>query len=206
MERKNSSLICFDNLILDKETFLFPEYRLSYVQGEHANRQLYASLSTVYTKNTSTRYRQHAYHQPLTVVFLEEISTVTTLGPDSKKRGTNQQFCTIWTYRNCTSTSQWIYDQEKVEGYLWDNWLYFHINSPYYYNLHKLANILVIGEEGKVMDYLAQRWSFWEGKPKSCTILRKVEANQTNEGRSLSSGAPVSMLFPGASPYTCSTK
>lgn len=82
----------------------------------------------------------------------------------------------------------------------------FHINSSYYYNLHKLATILIIEEDGKVMDCLAQRWSLWEGKPKSCTTLKKVEANQTNEGRSSSSGVLVSMLFPGAKPYLCSTK
>lgn len=57
----------------------------------------------------------------------------------------------------------------------------FHTNSPYDYNFHKLANILVI-EEGKVMDYLAQRWSLCKGKPKSCTILREVEENQIKEG------------------------
>lgn len=84
--------------------------------------------------------------------------------------------------------------------------MYFHINSPHYYNLHKQAAILITEKDGKVMDYLAQRWSLWEGKPKSCTILGKVEANQTNEGRSSSSGVLVSMLFPGATPYTCSTK
>lgn len=58
----------------------------------------------------------------------------------------------------------------------------FHANSPYDYNFHKLANILIIDKEGKVMDYLAQRCSLWKGKPKSCTILRKVEENQKKEG------------------------
>lgn len=58
----------------------------------------------------------------------------------------------------------------------------FHTNSPYDFNVHKLANILVIEKEAKVMDYLAQRLSLWKGKPKSCTILRKVEENQIKEG------------------------
>lgn len=57
----------------------------------------------------------------------------------------------------------------------------FHTNSPYDYNFHKLANILVIEEEGKVMDYIAQRWSLWKGKPKRCTIFEKVEENQIKE-------------------------
>lgn len=35
--------------------------------------------------------------------------------------------------------------------------IHVHINSPYLYNLHKLATILVKEEDGKVMDYLAQR-------------------------------------------------
>lgn len=56
----------------------------------------------------------------------------------------------------------------------------FHTNSPY--NFHKLANILVIEKEGKVMDYLAQRWSLWKGKPRSYTVLWKVEENQIKEG------------------------
>lgn len=80
--------------------------------------------------------------------------------------------------------------------------MHVHINSPYHYNLHKLATILVKEEDGKVMDYLAQRWSLWEGKPKSRTFLRKVKANQTNEGRILSSNVLISILFPGGKPYT----
>lgn len=45
-------------------------------------------------KNKNTGYVQHAYHQPQTDVFLEEISTVTALGTNRKKKRTNQQFCT----------------------------------------------------------------------------------------------------------------
>lgn len=61
--------------------------------------------------------------------------------------------------------------------------VYFHISSSHGHNLHKLAAILITEEDEKVVDYLAQRWSFWESEPKSCSILKKVEANQTTEGR-----------------------
>lgn len=70
-------------------------------------------------------------------------------------------------------------------------------------NLYKLANILVVEEE-RLWIILPRNGPFGRVCQKTA-ILRKIEANQTNEGRSLSSGALVSMLSPEAKQYTCST-
>lgn len=115
-KEKNSSLIVFDNLTLVKKQFLFPEYYISYINSRCTHQlTVRCTPSTMHLKNTSTRYALPAYQQPLTDVVPEEMRTITTLGADSKKKGTNQQFCNVRTHKNCISNSEGKYDQKNIK-------------------------------------------------------------------------------------------
>lgn len=101
----------------------------------------------MYTKNG-----QHAHRQLLTDVSLQEISIVTALEADSKKKG--------WTgnlarkIETAFSPHNEKMMKKKLKGTCGTSNV-FSYQFSLLLNLHKLANILVVVEEGEVMDYLA---------------------------------------------------